>query len=77
VPCAPIVMHGEKDSVNGIALARARETNGASKGDQQASFELTRSEIESLKRGKQRIAEYALKEFQGWKDSSHDRPAGK
>ncbi len=32
-----------------------------------ASALLTRSEIESLKRGKKRISDYALKEFRGWK----------
>jgi hypothetical protein len=69
-------MRAEKKSTGGTASVRARETDGASKGDLQTSFQLTRSEIESLKRGKQRIAEYALKEFQGWKDAPHERSAG-
>jgi hypothetical protein len=69
-------MRAEQKSTGGTASVRTQEIDGASKGDVQASFYLTRSEIESLKRGKQRIAEYALKEFQGWKDVSHDRPAG-
>lgn len=63
-------------SANGTVLAPTRKTDKSSRGDQHAISELTRSKIESLKRGKQRIAEYALKEFQGWKDVSHDRPAG-
>jgi hypothetical protein len=41
-----------------------------------ASALLTRSEIESLKRGKKRISDYALKEFQGWKAEADKLPAG-
>lgn len=69
-------MRAEKKSTGGIATARARKTVETSKGKQHAISELTTSEIESLRRGKQRIAEYALKEFQGWKDAPHERSAG-
>jgi hypothetical protein len=56
------------------ASAAASKTDGGSKSNAGTYFELTRSEVESLRWGKQRIAEYALKEFQGWKDAAHEKP---
>jgi hypothetical protein len=78
VQCALIGMHGERPmpkNAKKSTSAGASKTDADSKDNAGACFQLTRSEIESLRRGKQRIAEYALKEFQGWKDAAHERPA--
>lgn len=76
--CALIGMRGEgpmPKRANGTASAVASKTDADSKDNAETCFQLTRSEIESLRWGKQRIADYALKEFQGWKDAAHEKPA--
>jgi hypothetical protein len=67
--------HPMSKHASGTASAAASKTDVDSKDNAETCFQLTRSEIESLRRGKQRITDYALKEFQGWKDAAHENPA--
>lgn len=76
--CVLIGMLGKQlmsKRASGTASAAASKTDADSKDNAETCFQLTRSEIESLRRGKQRITDYALKEFQAWKDAAHEKPA--